>query len=41
VGPTVLRGSAAKAVKATAGVRHLSTIGRVREALSVVGEELA
>lgn len=40
VGPTVLRGAAARAVKATAGVGHLTTIGRVTEALSVVREEL-
>lgn len=40
VGPTVLRGAAARAVKATAGLGHLTTIGRVREAMAVVGEEL-
>ena len=40
LGPTVLRGQAARAAKATAGLGHLTTIGRVREALAVVGEEL-
>lgn len=40
LGPTVLRGRAARAAKAAAGLGHLTTIGRVREALAVVREEL-
>ena len=40
LGPTVLRGRAARAAKATAGLGHLTTIGRVREAIAVVSEEL-
>jgi len=40
VGPAVLRGAPARAAKATAGLGHLTTIGRLREAMAVVGEEL-
>jgi len=40
VGPAVLRGGAARAAKATAGLGHLTTIGRLREAMAVAGEEL-
>jgi len=40
LGPTVLRGQAARAAKATAGLGHLTRIGRVQEAIAVVGEEL-
>lgn len=41
VGPTILRGSAAVAVKATAGVGYLSSVGAVREALEVAREEFS
>lgn len=40
VGPTVLRGRPAKAIKTTIGAGYLSTIGAVREAVDLVNEEL-
>lgn len=41
VGPAVLRGSAALAVKATAGVGYLTSVGAVREAIEVAREEFS
>ena len=41
VGPTILRGSPALAVKATAGVGYLSSVGAVREAVEVAREEFS
>jgi NADH dehydrogenase len=40
VGPTVLRGGAARAMKATVGAGHLSSIGAVRQAADLVEAEL-
>ena len=40
VGPTVLRGSAARAAKASVGAAHLSSVGAVRNASELVREEL-
>jgi NADH dehydrogenase len=40
VGPTVLRGSAARAAKATVGAGYLSSVGAVSNAAEVVREEL-
>jgi NADH dehydrogenase len=40
VGPTVLRGGAARAMKATVGAGHLSSIGAVRQAADLVETEL-
>jgi len=40
VGPTVLTGAPARAMKATVGVRYLATAGATREALRVVRTEL-
>jgi NADH dehydrogenase len=40
VGPTVLTGSAAVALKTTVGVGYLSAIGGVRDAVGLVNEEL-
>jgi NADH dehydrogenase len=40
VGPTVLRGSAARAAKASIGVAHLSSVGAVTNASALVREEL-
>ena len=40
VGPTVLRGPAARAVKATVGLGHLGSVGRIREAVALASEEL-
>jgi NADH dehydrogenase len=40
VGPTVLRGAAARAMKATVGAGHLSSVGAVRRATELVGSEL-
>lgn len=41
VGPTILRGAPAVAVKATAGVGYLSSVGAVREAIEVAREEFS
>ncbi len=41
VGPTILRGPTALAVKATAGVGYLTSVGAVREAVEVVREEFS
>lgn len=41
VGPTILRGAPALAVKATAGVGYLSSVGAVREAIEVAREEFS
>ncbi|WP_115865101.1 NAD(P)/FAD-dependent oxidoreductase [Halorussus litoreus] len=40
VGPTVLRGRAAKALKTTVGAGYLSSVGAVRNAAELVSEEL-
>jgi NADH dehydrogenase len=40
VGPTVLRGGAARAMKATVGAGHLSSIGAVQQAADLVETEL-
>jgi len=40
LGPTVLRGRAAAAVKETVGVGYLGSVGRVEEAVRLVGERL-
>jgi NADH dehydrogenase len=40
VGPAVLRGAAARAMKATVGAGHLSAIGAVRQAADLVETEL-
>ncbi|MFC6906253.1 NAD(P)/FAD-dependent oxidoreductase [Halalkalicoccus tibetensis] len=40
VGPTVLRGRAALALKASVGAGYLSSIGAVRDAVELVNEEL-
>ncbi|WP_327051720.1 NAD(P)/FAD-dependent oxidoreductase [Halomicrococcus gelatinilyticus] len=40
VGPTVLTGTAAKALKATVGAGYLSSVGAVRNAAELVGEEV-
>jgi NADH dehydrogenase len=40
IGPTVLTGAAARAMKATVGAGHLSSAGDVRRAVSLVEEEL-
>ncbi|WP_227354357.1 NAD(P)/FAD-dependent oxidoreductase [Haladaptatus salinisoli] len=40
IGPTVVTGTAAKALKATVGVRYLSSVGAVRNAVELIGEEL-
>lgn len=40
VGPTVLTGAAARAMKSTVGVRYLTTAGGTREAFNVVRAEL-
>ncbi len=40
VGPTVLRGGAARAMKATVGASHLSSVGAVRQAAELVETEL-
>jgi NADH dehydrogenase len=40
VGPTVLRGGAARAMKATVGAGHLSTVGAVQQAAELVEAEL-
>jgi len=40
LGPTVLTGSAAKAMKATVGAGHLSSVGAVEKAARLVEEEL-
>ena len=40
VGPTVLRGGAARAMKATVGAGHLSSVGAVRQAAKLVETEL-
>ena len=40
VGPTVLTGAAAKAMKATVGAGHLTSVGDVRRAVALVEEEL-
>jgi len=40
VGPTVVTGRAAVALKATVGVGYLSTVGALREAVDLVNEEL-
>lgn len=39
VGPTVLRGSAAVAVKATSGVSYLTSVGAIREAVEVARDQ--
>ncbi|WP_101297618.1 NAD(P)/FAD-dependent oxidoreductase [Halegenticoccus soli] len=39
VGPTVLTGSAAKAMKATVGAGHLGTVGAIRKAAELVERE--
>jgi NADH dehydrogenase len=40
LGPTVLTGSAAKAMKATVGAGHLSSVGAIEKAARLVEEEL-
>ncbi|MFB6122184.1 MAG: NAD(P)/FAD-dependent oxidoreductase [Haloferacaceae archaeon] len=40
LGPTVLRGAAAKTVKASIGVGHLGSIGAIQRAVELVEEEL-
>jgi len=40
VGPSVVRGRAALALKATVGAGYLSSVGAVRDAVSLVNEEL-
>ncbi|UPV73443.1 FAD-dependent oxidoreductase [Halorussus limi] len=40
VGPTVLTGRAAKALKTTVGAGYLSSVGAIRNAADLVGEEL-
>jgi NADH dehydrogenase len=40
VGPTVLRGGAARAMKATVGAGHLSSVGALRQATQLVEAEL-
>ena len=40
VGPTVFTGTAAKAMKATVGAGYLSSVGAIRNAADLVGEEL-
>ncbi|WP_128477911.1 NAD(P)/FAD-dependent oxidoreductase [Halorussus pelagicus] len=40
VGPTVLTGAAAKALKTTVGAGYLSSVGAIRNAADLVGEEL-
>jgi NADH dehydrogenase len=40
VGPTVLRGGAARAMKATVGAGHLSSVGAIRQAAELVEAEL-
>ncbi|USZ68717.1 FAD-dependent oxidoreductase [Halorussus salilacus] len=40
VGPTVLTGRAAKALKTTVGAGYLSSVGAIRNAVELVGEEL-
>ncbi|WP_433628509.1 NAD(P)/FAD-dependent oxidoreductase [Halomicrococcus sp. NG-SE-24] len=40
VGPTVLTGRAAKALKTTVGAGYLSSVGAVRNAVDLVGEEV-
>lgn len=40
VGPTVVTGTAAKALKATVGAGYLSSVGAVRNAVDLIGEEL-
>ncbi|MFC5366908.1 NAD(P)/FAD-dependent oxidoreductase [Salinirubrum litoreum] len=40
VGPTVVTGGAAKAMKATVGAGHLGSVGAVRQAVDLVEEEL-
>lgn len=40
VGPSIFRGSAAKAMKATVGAGHLTSVGAVSRAVSLVEEEL-
>lgn len=40
VGPSVFRGTAAKAMKATVGAGYLSSVGAVRNAADLVSEEL-
>jgi NADH dehydrogenase len=38
-GPTVIRGAGARAIKRTVGLRYLSSVGAVREAVEVALEE--
>ncbi|WP_137283211.1 NAD(P)/FAD-dependent oxidoreductase [Halorussus salinisoli] len=40
IGPTVLTGTAAKALKATVGAGYLSSVGAIRNAADLVSEEL-
>ena len=40
VGPTVLRGSAARAMKATVGAGHLGSVGAVKQAVELAESEL-
>jgi NADH dehydrogenase len=40
VGPTVVRGAPARAMKATVGAGHLSSVGAISRAVDLVGEEL-
>jgi NADH dehydrogenase len=40
VGPTVLRGQAARAAKASIGAAHLSSVGAITNASKLVREEL-
>lgn len=40
LGPTVLRGRAARAAKATVGARHLAAVGAVEEALALLADEV-
>jgi NADH dehydrogenase len=40
VGPTVVRGTPARAIKATVGAGYLSSVGAVRDAVDLVNDEL-
>ncbi|WP_458206270.1 NAD(P)/FAD-dependent oxidoreductase [Haladaptatus sp. NG-SE-30] len=40
IGPTVVTGTAAKALKTTVGAGYLSSVGAVRNAVDLIGEEL-
>ncbi|MCO8268070.1 NADH dehydrogenase FAD-containing subunit, partial [Haloferax sp. AB510] len=40
VGPSIFRGKAAKAMKATVGAGHLTSVGAISRAVDLVDEEL-